>query len=240
MGEIELQRRARRAGRRLPGHQRRQPPRRRPGALHLRLQRARHHPRRPHRLPHRARRLLIVCNAANRDKISRALPEGRRQPLRVRGPLRHDGAHRAAGPAGARDRWPWPAKKPRRSRSCTSFHFRDAVVANVRATVARTGYTGEDGVEIFCASNDAPQLLRTLLELGKAARARTRRARRARHAAARGAPGALRQRHRRDDQPARGRPRLGRQARTRATSSARTRSRGSSKRARRASSSASR
>jgi aminomethyltransferase len=48
-----------------------------------------------------------------------------------------------------------------------SFHFRDAIVANVRATVARTGYTGEDGVEIFCASADAAHLFRTLLELGK-------------------------------------------------------------------------
>ena len=47
-----------------------------------------------------------------------------------------------------------------------SFHFRDAVVANVKCTVARTGYTGEDGVEIFCAWNDAPQLWRGLVEAG--------------------------------------------------------------------------
>jgi aminomethyltransferase len=40
-------------------------------------------------------------------------------------------------------------------------------VANVKCTVARTGYTGEDGVEIFCAWNDAPALWDQLLELGK-------------------------------------------------------------------------
>jgi aminomethyltransferase len=48
-----------------------------------------------------------------------------------------------------------------------SFHFRDAVVANVRCTAARTGYTGEDGVEIFCAWSDAPALWRGLMNLGK-------------------------------------------------------------------------
>jgi aminomethyltransferase len=41
------------------------------------------------------------------------------------------------------------------------------VVSGVRCTVARTGYTGEDGVEIFCAWNDAPALWGSLLELGK-------------------------------------------------------------------------
>jgi aminomethyltransferase len=48
-----------------------------------------------------------------------------------------------------------------------SFHFRDAVVCNVRCTVARTGYTGEDGVELFCAWHDGPRVWDQLLELGK-------------------------------------------------------------------------
>jgi aminomethyltransferase len=47
------------------------------------------------------------------------------------------------------------------------FRFRDAVLANVRCTVARTGYTGEDGIEIFCAPAEARQLWRTLLDLGR-------------------------------------------------------------------------
>jgi aminomethyltransferase len=46
------------------------------------------------------------------------------------------------------------------------FHFRDAIIANVRCTAARTGYTGEDGVEIFCAWDDAPALWDQLAELG--------------------------------------------------------------------------
>ena len=36
----------------------------------------------------------------------------------------------------------------------------------MRVTAARTGYTGEDGVEIFCAWNDAPKLWRALADAG--------------------------------------------------------------------------
>jgi aminomethyltransferase len=48
-----------------------------------------------------------------------------------------------------------------------SFHFCDASLAGVRCTVARTGYTGEDGVEVFCAWNDGVVLWRALLEAGR-------------------------------------------------------------------------
>ena len=33
--------------------------------------------------------------------------------------------------------------------------------------VSRTGYTGEDGFEIYCDSEDAPALWRAILEAGK-------------------------------------------------------------------------
>jgi aminomethyltransferase len=52
--------------------------------------------------------------------------------------------------------------------SLGSFHLREAVLAGVSCMAARTGYTGEDGVEIFCASEEAPVLWRALLEAGKA------------------------------------------------------------------------
>jgi aminomethyltransferase len=51
--------------------------------------------------------------------------------------------------------------------SLRSFRFRDAEVAGIRTTTARTGYTGEDGVEMFCAWDDAPALWRALIEAGK-------------------------------------------------------------------------
>jgi aminomethyltransferase len=48
-----------------------------------------------------------------------------------------------------------------------SFHFRDAALAGVPCMVARTGYTGEDGVEIFCPWDKAPALWRSLLAAGR-------------------------------------------------------------------------
>jgi aminomethyltransferase len=110
-------------------------------------------------------RYLIVCNAGNRDKmvgVFRRAAEhhcdfedqsDRTALLALQGPKAFDVLALAGKEAEA---------------LCTlkSFHFRDAVIANVRTTAARTGYTGEDGVEIFCAWNDAPSLWNQLLELG--------------------------------------------------------------------------
>jgi aminomethyltransferase len=113
-----------------------------------------------------ATRWLIVCNASNRDKIAAHFQKAaenhctfedasdRMAMLALQGPkalavvalLGSDGASLAELP---------------------SFRFRDVILANVQCTVARTGYTGEDGVELFCAPGDAPQLWRAILDLGK-------------------------------------------------------------------------
>jgi aminomethyltransferase len=42
-----------------------------------------------------------------------------------------------------------------------------AELAGVPLTAARTGYTGEDGFELFCKSSDAPKLWQALLEGGR-------------------------------------------------------------------------
>jgi aminomethyltransferase len=47
-----------------------------------------------------------------------------------------------------------------------SYHLRDAILAGVECTVARTGYTGEDGVEIFCPWDRAPSVWRAILAAG--------------------------------------------------------------------------
>jgi aminomethyltransferase len=48
------------------------------------------------------------------------------------------------------------------------FKFKDGVkVAGVNSLVSRTGYTGEDGFEIYCASEDAIVLWEKILEAGK-------------------------------------------------------------------------
>lgn len=111
--------------------------------------------------------VLVVCNASNREKIAAHFAE--RLPralsfvdesdetalLALQGPealaiLEAVGC--APGPP--RERFP-------------RFRFGPAEVAGVAVTVARTGYTGEDGVELFVAWNDAPRLWDALLDAGR-------------------------------------------------------------------------
>jgi aminomethyltransferase len=113
-----------------------------------------------------ATRWLIVCNASNRDKIAahfRAAAENhcafedasdRTALIALQGPKAFAIAALAGGDGRALD-------------ELGSFHFRDAVLAGIRCTVARTGYTGEDGMEIFCAPADAAALWRALVDAGR-------------------------------------------------------------------------
>jgi len=47
------------------------------------------------------------------------------------------------------------------------YAFVDGSVAGVASIISRTGYTGEDGFELFCAREDAVRLWRALLEAGQ-------------------------------------------------------------------------
>jgi aminomethyltransferase len=112
--------------------------------------------------------ILVVCNASNRQKISahfRAAAQGRCEfadvsdqtaLIALQGPKAF-AVLAAADPALAG-----------LSAQLKSFRLGSFDVAGVRATVARTGYTAEDGVELFCASSDAVALWRRLLEAGAA------------------------------------------------------------------------
>jgi len=46
------------------------------------------------------------------------------------------------------------------------FHYRSGQVSQTPLLLSRTGYTGEDGFEIFCGWEDAPQVWDTLVEWG--------------------------------------------------------------------------
>jgi aminomethyltransferase len=48
-----------------------------------------------------------------------------------------------------------------------SFHWFDGVLCGIPVRVARTGYTGEDGFEIFCKAPQGPQLWQILLMAGQ-------------------------------------------------------------------------
>jgi aminomethyltransferase len=112
-------------------------------------------------------RVLVVCNASNRDKISTHFAraaEGRvgfrdasdeTALLALQGPRALETLARAGASIDV-------------ARELKSFRFRDAEVASIPCTIARTGYTGEDGVELFSAWDAAPALFRALMDAGRA------------------------------------------------------------------------
>jgi aminomethyltransferase len=110
--------------------------------------------------------VLVVCNAGNHDKIAVHFER------RLTGRARFDDASdrtallalqgpRALEVVGLAD-----AAGGERARALGSFRFAELTLLGKACTVARTGYTGEDGVEIFCAGEDAAGLWRGLLEAG--------------------------------------------------------------------------
>lgn len=111
-------------------------------------------------------RYLVVCNASNVDKIDGVFRRAAENHCELENQSDRTALMALQGPK-AFDVLALAGKDAEALRTLGSFHFRDAVVANVRCTVARTGYTGEDGVEIFCAWGDAPALWTQLLDLGK-------------------------------------------------------------------------
>jgi len=48
------------------------------------------------------------------------------------------------------------------------YHFAEGSVAGVQCFVSRTGYTGEDGFELYCRASDAEQLWHALVGPGRA------------------------------------------------------------------------
>jgi aminomethyltransferase len=113
-----------------------------------------------------ADRWLVVCNASNRDKMVAhfaAQAKGRCELedasdrtalIALQGPKAF--AILAADTGGAA------------LHELGSFRLRQLELFGIAAVAARTGYTGEDGVEIFCAAGDAAAMWRALMEAGQA------------------------------------------------------------------------
>ncbi len=107
-------------------------------------------------------RWLVVCNASNRAKMvahfQRACVDhcdfedasDRTALIALQGPR----AIEIATQAGAH------------VADLRSFFFRDTDIAGVPCAAARTGYTGEDGLEIFCPTDGAATLWRALMAAG--------------------------------------------------------------------------
>jgi aminomethyltransferase len=109
---------------------------------------------------------LVVCNASNRAKMSAHFERAAKDHcefedqsdatalIALQGPRAFE-VLAALGPEGAA------------LASLPSFRFADTTLTGVKCTVARTGYTAEDGVEIFCGWNDAPAIWVALMQAGK-------------------------------------------------------------------------
>ena len=111
-----------------------------------------------------AEKVLVVCNASNRDKI-----------------VAHFAAHLELGIPwnDVSDQWALLALQGPAAASVMKdlsvdsgvlelapFHVTRATIAGIDLWAARTGYTGEDGYELFCSVDDAVGLWRALLEAG--------------------------------------------------------------------------
>jgi len=114
---------------------------------------------------HSQERWLIVCNASNHAKMSAIVARAADNHCEFDDITEATALIALQGPrafeilAGAVDAFaPVSALAP--------FSFCDARIGNVACTIARTGYTGEDGVEIFCASPDAESVWNTLMSAG--------------------------------------------------------------------------
>jgi aminomethyltransferase len=111
-------------------------------------------------------RVLVVCNAGNRKKIAAHFATHAEGHCRYRDASDDTALIALQGPraldvlAAARSTVDVAASLP-------SFRFREGEVAGVRCTVARTGYTGEDGVELFCEASHARELWRALMASGE-------------------------------------------------------------------------
>ncbi len=113
-----------------------------------------------------ATRFLVVCNASNRAKMSAHFAAHAAGTCTFED-VSDDTALLALQGPRALEVLALLGRDGAACASLPSFHFRDAVIANLPATVARTGYTGEDGVEIFCKWSDAASLYSRILDAGR-------------------------------------------------------------------------
>jgi aminomethyltransferase len=108
-------------------------------------------------------KVLVVCNASNRDKISAHVGAYAKGRCRF-----EDASDRTAlialqGPKALAVLAAAGCGIPDVANALGSFRVRETTLAGRPVLLARTGYTGEDGVEIFCANDDAVAIWQALL-----------------------------------------------------------------------------
>jgi aminomethyltransferase len=112
-------------------------------------------------------RLWIVCNASNRTTVVEQLVR-----LLERGDFGAEVADRSdrialIAPQGPRSAELVSGLTDVDLDAIANYHAAKGAVAGIDCLVARTGYTGEDGFELFCDARRASDLWRALLEAGR-------------------------------------------------------------------------
>jgi aminomethyltransferase len=110
---------------------------------------------------------LIVCNAANHDAVVAHL-----ERLRGKGDFDVAIDDRSDGTALIATQGPRAAELLARLteadlESLAYYHSVRGAVAGVECLIARTGYTGEDGFELFCDARRAERLWRAVSDAGR-------------------------------------------------------------------------
>jgi aminomethyltransferase len=109
-------------------------------------------------------RFLVVVNAGNIEKDHRWLMSHGPTDCEVRNLSDEYALLALQGPAAAAILQPLVTSDLATLRY---YHFAEGQVAGRNAIVSRTGYTGEDGFELFVAADDAVPLWRGLIETGR-------------------------------------------------------------------------
>jgi aminomethyltransferase len=108
--------------------------------------------------------VLVVCNASNRPKIAAHFREALAGRVEYRDESDETALIAVQGPRALELlRLAGSSLDPSQLKS---FRFADAKLADVEVTIARTGYTGEDGVELFCPNAGAARVFGALLDAG--------------------------------------------------------------------------
>ena len=110
-------------------------------------------------------RYMIVCNASNHEKIAAVFAAAAKDHCEFVDRTHETALIALQGPNAMRVLAKGGDLKD--ALALPAFGFTDARLLNSDVTIARTGYTGEDGVEIFCPWNDAPRIWEGLLALGE-------------------------------------------------------------------------
>lgn len=110
------------------------------------------------------KRFLFCVNAVNTCKVFKWISENCPDNVKVEDRSASYVLLSLQGPASARVLGGLSAVEPT---SIKHFRFLETTVAKVKAVVSRTGYTGEDGFELYIAPGKAERVWQALLEAGR-------------------------------------------------------------------------